>query len=120
MKQKIILFFQICLLFCFISCNRNQEIVFDSSQPLALCPDVQWAVVIDPYVSFRQEIGWNSIVEGHCRKGAILQVLGRNVVSSKDVWYLFDEGWLPESSISVFSNRYKAESFAKTQGLLWQ
>lgn len=115
MKRLFLSFLLFCFMFCFFGCSRNREIVFDSSQPLALSPDVQWAVVVDPYAAFRQEIGWNSPVVGYCRKGAILQVCGRTVILGKEVWYLFDEGWLPGNSVSLYSNRYKAQNFAKTQ-----
>ena len=53
---------------------------------------------------------------GHCRKGEILQVKGKSVDAAKENWYYFEGGWLPQSCVSIFSNRYKAETVSK--GLL--
>ena len=39
----------------------------------------------------------------------VLQVKGKSVDSKKEVWYLFEEGWLPSASILVYSNRLKAQ-----------
>ena len=88
--------------------------VFDDSQPLALAPDVQWAVVNDPYAAYKEELGWQSTVTGHCRKGDILQVIGKTVDKNKEVWYLFENGWLPQSCLTVYSNRYKAQAVSES------
>ena len=39
----------------FTGCNKKSEekIVFDKTHPLALAPDVEWAVVIEPYAVFK-------------------------------------------------------------------
>ena len=102
----------------FISCSKKTEekIVFDNRQPLALAPDVEWAVVTEPYAVFKESDEWGAATAGHCRKGEILQVKGKAVDAAKDTWYFFEGGWLPQSCVSIFSNRYKAESVSK--GLL--
>lgn len=111
---KKLIFFSFLLFFClFASCNRNKEIVFDSSEPLALAPDIQWAVVIEPYAAFRKNTDWSSEANGHCRKGDILQIKGKAVFNNSENWYFFDEGWLPESVLDVYSNRFKAKSAAE-------
>ena len=100
----------------FISCTKKSEekIIFDNSQPLALAPDVEWAVVVEPYAVFKETDEWGAATTGHCRKGEILQVKGKAVDAAKDTWYFFEGGWLPQSYVSIFSNRYKAESVSKT------
>ena len=96
----------------FSSCKRktNESIVFDNTHPLALAPDVEWAVVTEPYAVFRDTDEWGSSTGGHCRKGEILQVKGKSVDAAKENWYFFEGGWLPQNCVSIFSNRYKAQT----------
>ena len=113
MKNKItaaaFLFF---IILAFASCKKNntETIVFDNTYPLALAPDVEWAVVIEPYAVFKETNDWGASTTGHCRKGEILQVKGKSIDANKENWYYFDSGWLPQSSVSIFSNRYKAQT----------
>lgn len=120
MKNKYVLgFFLIIFLSVSLSaCKKkgNETIVFDNTYPLALAPDVEWAVVTEPYAVFKENDEWNAATAGHCRKGEILQVKGKSVDADKNNWYYFEGGWLPQSCVSIFSNRYKAESVSK--GLL--
>lgn len=99
----------------FSSCQKKaaEPIVFDNSHPLALAPDVEWAVVTEPYAVFKEKDEWGAASVGHCRKGEILQVKGKAVDAAKDTWYYFEGGWLPQSCLSIFSNRYKAETVSK-------
>ena len=94
------------------SCKKNstETIIFDDSHPLALAPDVEWAVVTEPYAVFRESDEWGGATAGHCRKGEILQVLGKSVDAQKENWYYFEGGWLPQNCVSIFSNRYKAQT----------
>lgn len=106
------LFLCILLSIIFVSCNRSKPAVFDESEPLALAPDVQWALVIDPYAAYRSENSWSGEVKGHCRKGDILRVEGTSFSNNDEYWYYFENGWLPDSSISLYSNRLKAQTAA--------
>lgn len=110
--KKFLYFISVFFVFLFNSCNRNKEISLDLSEPLALAPDVEWAVVIDPYAAYRSDTDWSSEVMGHCRKGDILQIKGTSVFNNSENWYFFDSGWLPESALHVYSNRFKAETAA--------
>ena len=114
MKNKIFpaAFVILILSILFVSCKKKgtEVIVFDKSHPLALAPDVEWAVVTEPYAVFKETDEWNASTAGHCRKGEILQVKGKSVDASKETWYFFEGGWLPQSCVSIFSNRYKAET----------
>lgn len=102
-------------MFTVFSCHKNDDtvIVLDNREPLALAPDVEWAVVTDPYAAYKTEVGWTSSVAGHCRKGEILQIKGKSVDSNKETWYFFENGWLPENCLSVFNNRLKASSVSE-------
>lgn len=114
MKNKVLLFTFCLVLSLFFSCNKNQNTAFefDNSQPLALAPDVKWALITEPYAAFHKSLNWDSEVTGYGRRGQILQVLSRSEDSDKKDWYRFEEGWLPESCIIVYSNRLKAQSAA--------
>ena len=120
MKNKIITIFAVSIITAsfFTGCAKksSEVIVFDNSHPLALAPDVEWAVVTEPYAVFKETDEWGAATTGHCRKGEILQIKGKSVDAAKENWYYFDDGWLPQSCVSIFSNRYKAETISK--GLL--
>ena len=43
----------------FSCAKKEDEIIFlDNREPLALAPDVQWAVVNEPYVAFKENKEW--------------------------------------------------------------
>ena len=116
MKNKVLLIFILIFLsLLFAACKKrgNEAIVFDNTHPLALAPDVEWAVVTEPYAVFKENDEWGAATAGHCRKGEILQVKGKSVDAAKENWYYFEGGWLPQSCVSIFSNRYKAETVSK-------
>jgi hypothetical protein len=120
--------------YCFVSCfslllivcfsltaagcyGKGKEIRFDDSEPLALAPDISWAVVVTPYAAYRKKTSWQSDVSGHCRKGDILQVTGKTVVNGTDEketesWYDFAGGWLPASAVNIYNNQLRAERAA--------
>ena len=105
----------ILLAFCIASCRgkREEKIILDNSEPLALVPDVSWALVTDPYAAYRKDYNWESENIGHCRRGEILRVIGKSIDDDNFEWYLFEEGWLPSSCLTVYSIRYKALNAAK-------
>lgn len=111
--KKVFILLLCC--FVFISCSDKKKIdkiEFDNSYPLALAPDISWALVTDPYASFRDDSDWEADTTSHVRKGAILQVIGKSIDKKKIVWYKFDEGWLPSSCLTIYSNRMKAQTAA--------
>ncbi|MDR3283595.1 MAG: hypothetical protein LBS97_00250 [Treponema sp.] len=72
---------------------------------------VQWAVVSDPYATFRSASDFSAPVSGYGRRGDIQKVTGQVIVpgaSGSTVWYGFDKGWLPANSIIIYSNEIKA------------
>ena len=116
--MKKIFFVLICIIFCgamLTGCKKNKEevIIFDQEEPLSLAPDVEWALITDPYAAYRQETDWNSKITNHCRRGEILQVYAKSIDKDKTVWYKFKEGWLPETCLSIYANRYKAKTAAE-------
>ena len=112
--KKLFFLLSLFLLLALTGCQKNDDksecVVFDESHPFAISPDVEWAVVIEPYAVFRDDDEWSAATAGHCRKGEILQVLGKSVDAAKENWYFFEGGWLPQNCVSIFSNRYKAQT----------
>ena len=111
-KLFLILIFILILIPSFSSCKKKsaESISFDNTHPLALAPDVEWAVVTEPYAVFRESDEWGGSTAGHCRKGEILQEKRKSVDAKKENWNYFEGGWLPQNCVSVFSNRYKAQT----------
>jgi len=97
------------------SCKKNKEEVIELNEthPLSLAPDVEWALVTDPYAAYRSELDWNAPITNHCRRGEILQVFAKSMDKEKTVWYKFENGWLPETCLTIYSNRYKAQTAAE-------
>lgn len=100
-----------CLASCFL--EKEKEIVLEDSDPLALAVDVQWAVVTDPYATFKADKEWNAKDRGHATKGEILKVIGVSISSEKEKWIRFNEGYLPAKSVSIYTNKYQAEKAAR-------
>ena len=112
MKKNVFIIFLFFLFLSFAGWKKNNEIKFDNSYPLATSPDVEWAVVVEPYVAFRKTTEWDSEILGHCRKGDILQVQGSSISSDNVQWFKFIHGWLPFGSVEIYSNRLRAQTFA--------
>ena len=77
---------------------------------------MEWGVVVEPYVGYKKESNWASPVTGHCRKGEIIQILGKRQDETGEKWYYTEKGWISEISINVYSNRYKAQKVADDLG----
>ncbi len=114
-RTFVLIFFSLLVSLSLISCNKKKEevIEFNETHPLSLAPDVEWALITDPYAAYRKDIEWNAEVTNHCRRGDILQVYAKSIDKQKTVWYKFEEGWLPETCLSIYSNRYKAQTAAE-------
>ena len=119
MKKFFYFLILLSLVFFLSSCNKSDDsadlIVFDSQNPYAIYPDVEWALVTEPYVGFHEENNRASATNSYCREGEILQVKGFSYNEDKEQWYLFDSGWIISSSLKIYKNRYKAESAAKIE-----
>ncbi len=117
MKNKFYLAsYFICVLVvsaAFVSCSKTSQIPLDDKGTLSLAPDVSWALVTDPYATYRKNVGWDSDASGHCRKNEVLMVEGRSSGADGTVWYKFQDGFLPSTSVCIYSNRYKALAAVK-------
>jgi hypothetical protein len=117
-KYKIIkeLLLTLSLLFFLASCSlfkKETTLVDLSAFESGLEYGTQWAVINDPYATFRASYNFSEAVSGHGRRGDIEKVLGE-VMGPKDdkgaiqMWFAFEKGWLPESSLLICSNLFKA------------
>ena len=104
----------VLLFLCLSACSKKESeaLLLDSTEPKALEPDVEWAVITSPYASFRQNHDWDSKVIAHGRKGEVILITGKTSNALDNLWYNTDKGWLPKSSVSVYSNRLKAKTVA--------
>lgn len=94
------------------SCRPQKgEISFDTSDPNALLPNVDWCVITEPYVAFHEDANWDSATTGHCRKGDIFQIQGKRIAAG-DVWYKLDDGWVNQAALSIYANKYMAQTAA--------
>ena len=112
----------------FFSCNKRSSIDVNVVDETAIAPDLQWALVSVPYVSFMKEPSYSSDVVSHERSGAVLPVVGKKtckVVRYEDddekkahpiveylVWYKFSQGWLESTQITLYDTKLKAEKSA--------
>lgn len=115
MQSDKALFFLLAASLLFFSCAKKADIVLDNSDPLALAPDVQWALVNDPYAAFRSETSWNAEAVGYCKQGEYFPIMGISSVrgaQGSERWYSFEEGWLPESAVTVYPNKLRAAKAA--------
>ena len=110
-------FFVVSLLFnsCFFK-KEMEPIVFDTSEPLALLPDIKWAVIKDSYSAFHSEASWESSVTSYCRCGQIYRITGnRTTVNSSGItekWLKSESGWVSESVVVICSNLYNAKTIS--------
>ncbi len=91
--------------------------MLDTSDPLALAPDVRWAVVTASYASFKKEASWTSQSVDYCKQGECFPIQATSTISVEEksqTWYRFEEGWLPESAVKIYENKFRAEKAAKS------
>jgi len=116
MKKFLICISVLLALSSLVSCSKREDdtISLKEEVPLSLAPDVSWAVITSPYAAYKEATDWDSETKSYCRKGDILQVLGKSIDSSNNAWYKFEGGWVSGAVLTVYSNRYKAQKVAKT------
>lgn len=121
LRSKIVFVFILVFPLIFSSCfskNENEAIVFDNSEPLALLPDIKWAVIKDSYSAFHAEASWESSVNSYCRCGQICRIIGnKTVINSSGIaekWIKSENGWIPNSVVVVCSNLYNARSVSES------
>lgn len=114
---KLVKIITICtLLFSLVSCflKRNENEI-DISNAFKISTLESWGVIVDSYASFREEPNIDSHIVSHCRKGDVHKIIGNHIVldnNKRVLWYQFEDGWLQESTVQIFSNKIQAEKNA--------
>ncbi len=97
---------------CFL---RPAEKTVELPETPSLSGGYGWGVITEPYTSFLDTPGRQGIIAAHGRRGEILEVAARRIVNDDNVpriWFRFEQGWLPETSVRIFSNIYQARTAA--------
>jgi hypothetical protein len=115
-KNFWVLLSTLALILLFTSCSvfRKETPVDLSAFESGLEYGTRWAVINDPYATFRVSHDFAETVSGHGRRGDIEKVLGEVMVpkdagGGTQIWFSFEKGWLPESSLLICSNLFKAK-----------
>lgn len=99
-----------------LSCSRGHTIntIAFPSTPAVSTSD-RFALVIDPYISMRDQPGSGGITISHGRRGEIYPVTGNRLVQgdkTNTLWIHLESGWVVESSVQLYSSREKAGTAA--------
>ena len=112
----------LCAVFCcaalFSSCSKkDKEIEFQRLEDFATDPGVEWLLVTSPYVACHKDSGYEADVINHLRRGDIRKIDGSaqtKVDDAYETWFYVEEGWIPQNSAQVYSNRLRAVTAAKS------
>lgn len=113
-KATLVFIFVIMIITVFSGCflkKTEEEIILPED---SLFHTNEWAVVVSPYTPFYKNPSETSDVEGYARRGDTLEIKGKQILNSKDLWYSFEKGWMPEKVLNVYSNQRKAKRAALT------
>ncbi len=97
-----------------VSCTRPHTI---NSLNLPATPEVstveRFALVIDPFISLRDQPGDTGITIAHGRRGEIYPVQGKRIIldgNKNIIWLNLKDGWALESSVQLYSSPDKAKT----------
>jgi hypothetical protein len=105
----------------FPACSRIRKTypaIDTGADDAAMRYGVLWAVIIEPYATFRESGSISAPARSYGRQCDVEQVTARSLSpnpadkAATELWYGFEKGWLPESSVLIFTNRYRAETAA--------
>jgi hypothetical protein len=100
--------------------KKNFPAIDTEADNITIRPGAEWAVIVAPYAIFRIEPDIDAHSNAYGRRGDIEKITGRRIRISRasettvrTVWYGFEKGWLPETSIEVYANMLRAQKAAK-------
>lgn len=104
------------LLCAAISCSRESSIrtLAFSSTPVISTAE-RFALLVDPYISMRDQPGEDGITIAHGRRGEIYPVNGKRIIQtgkSNVIWIDLGSGWVPETTVQLYSSQEKAHTAA--------
>lgn len=83
----------------------------------AITNSMQYAVVIEPYVSFRDKPSDDGITSSHARSGEVfvVEAIKAEMKNGKQILWinLKDAGWITSSSVRLYATKEKASTAAK-------
>lgn len=104
------LFIAILSLLVLTSCQKEEEKPIDVSHTQSLASSPKWAVITEAYASYLTEPKQDSAIASYGRVGDVIPVDGIKIENTDTVWYKFEQGWLPQSSVTIYSNKLQATS----------
>jgi hypothetical protein len=112
-KTVAIAFAAMALLFQ--SCSRENKSISSLTFPPtpAISTADRFALILEPYVSLRDQPGESGITVAHGRKGDIFEVTGKRIVQVDDknvIWVNLGSGWVIAESVELYSSREKAQT----------
>ena len=106
---------KLLLLLCLLSltsCADKEPAQIDVSHTEYFASSPKWAVITEPYATYLTSPTQNSEIKSYGRIGDILPVNGIKI-EKKETWYKFEQGWLPQTSVTIYSNKLQATSAAQ-------
>lgn len=108
----------LCIILCLISgCSKTKtELPADLTEVEGLFVSDSYAVITEPYTAFKLEPSIESETTGHARGGDIYIVQAVSYISNsskRTKWYYFEQGWLPESVLTIYKNHLQANTASK-------
>jgi hypothetical protein len=102
----------------FASCSGKRSLESIELPPTPVISETdRYGLILDPYISLRDQPGETGVTVAHARRGDIMAVLGKKLVSESgesEVWVNLESGWVNEQSIQLFSGKDKAENAASS------
>ncbi|MGP1510052.1 hypothetical protein [Treponema lecithinolyticum] len=117
MKTWLYVYF-LCTLFCILSgctAEKNEQLI-DISEVENIGFAEPWALINEPYAAYRIKPSDTADAASHGRQGDVVKLIGSYIDirdGQRRLWYQFTAGWLPETAVSLFSNKLQAEFAAK-------
>ena len=118
MRSKKLMAASYCvvLLLLLISCAKHNTIstIELPSTPIISTAD-RFALVIDPYISMRDQPGENGITVSHGRRGEIYAITGTKILRTGRetiLWVNLGNGWVVSNSVEFYSSNDKAKNAA--------
>ena len=115
---RLLLFIFFITIFLLTSCTKKNEIEkIVLPQDTAIAYSMRYAVIIEPYVSFRDKPSDDGITSSHARSGEVfvVEAIKAEMKNGKQILWinLKDAGWLTSSSVRLYATKEKASTAAK-------
>jgi len=97
-----------------VSCSQHnsiKSIILPSTSIISTAE--RFALVIDPYISMRDQPGENGITVSHGRRGEIFEITGKKILKAgydTVLWVNLGSGWVVSNSVEFYSSKDKAKT----------